>query len=125
VCRADFIERVTQYTLEQLGFLDEVSKDERTPSRCSGRLKKGRWAEKKQPFVRGRRTSTEALLTLDGIVAGTVVGGSMTKVMFLDYLEHNIVSGYVVAGSTALMGAVVLASQMFCISRTIERPSHG
>ena len=103
VRRADFIERVTQYTPEQLGFLDEVSKDERTPSRRSGRSKKGRRAEKKQPFVRGCRTSTEALLTLDGIVAGTVVEGSMTKVMFLDYLEHNVVSGYFVTGSTALM----------------------
>ena len=101
--RAAFIEKVAQYTPEQLGFLDEVSKDERTPSRRSGRSKKGRRAEKKQPFVRGRRTSTEALLTLDGIIAGTVVEGSMTKLMFLDYLEHNVVSSYFVVHGTALM----------------------
>jgi transposase len=30
--RAAFVERMAQYTPEQLGFLDEVSKDERTPS---------------------------------------------------------------------------------------------
>jgi hypothetical protein len=81
-----------QYVPEQLGFLDETSKDERIPGRRYGRSKKGRRAEKKQVFVRGRRLSTEALLTLDGIVAGTVVEGSMTKVMFLEYLEYNVVS---------------------------------
>jgi hypothetical protein len=89
--RAAYIERIAQYTPEQLGFLDEVSKDERTPSRRYGRARKGRRAQKKQPFVRGRRTSTEGLLTLDGIIAGTVVEGSMTKAMFLEYLEFNVV----------------------------------
>lgn len=90
--RADFIRRMSQYSPEELGFLDETSKDERTVGRRYGRSRKGRRAEKKQPFVRGRRTSTEALLTLDGIVAGTVVEGSMTKAMFLEYLEFIVVS---------------------------------
>ena len=102
-CRAAFIEKVAQYTLEQLGFLDEVSKDERTPSHHSGRSKKGIWAEKKQPFIQGHCTSTEVLLTLDSIIAGTVVEGSMTKLMFLDYLEHNILSSYFIVRGTALM----------------------
>jgi hypothetical protein len=62
--------------------------------RSSGWSKKGKWAEKKQVFVRGRRTSTEALLTLDGIVAGTVVEGSMTKAGFIEYLELVVVHFY-------------------------------
>jgi hypothetical protein len=41
--------------------------------------------------VRGRRTSTVALLTLDGIVTGTVVEGSMTKASYLEFLEFNVV----------------------------------
>jgi transposase len=90
--RVDFVGRMAQYTPEQLGFLDEVSKDERTIGHQYGRSRKGTRAEKKQVFVRGRRVSTEALLTLNGIVAGTTVEGSMTKVMFLEYLELNIVS---------------------------------
>jgi hypothetical protein len=69
--RAVFIERMAQYSPEELGFLDEVSKDERSIGRHYGRARKGERAKKKQPFVRGRRTSTEAFLTLDGIVAGT------------------------------------------------------
>ena len=42
--------------------------------------------------MHGRRTSTESLLTLDGIVARKVVEGSVTKEIFLEYLEHNVVS---------------------------------
>jgi transposase len=90
--RANFIGRMAQYMPEQLGFLDEVSKDERTPGQRYGRSRKGRRAQKKQVFVRGRRVSAEALLTLDGIVASTVVEGSMTKAMYMEYLALNVVS---------------------------------
>src|SRR6267154_943298 len=64
----------------------------RTPGRRYGRSRKGRRAQKKQVFVRGRRVSAEALLTLDGIVAGTVVKGLMTKAMYMEYLALNVVS---------------------------------
>ena len=90
--RADFIARMAKYDPEELGFIDEMSKDERCIGRRYGRSRKNQRAEKKQVFVRGRRTSTEALLSLDGIVAGTVVEGSMTKDLFLEYLEFNVVS---------------------------------
>lgn len=93
--RAAFVARMAQYAPMQLGFLDETSKDERTPSRRFGRSKKGRRAARRKPFVRGSRVSTEALLSLDGIVAGTAVQGSMTKDMFYDYLALNVVSGTV------------------------------
>jgi transposase len=52
--RANFVGRMAQYAPEELGFLDEVSKDNRTPHRRYGRSKKGRRAEKRQPFVRGQ-----------------------------------------------------------------------
>jgi transposase len=90
--RADFIRRMAQYSPDELGFLDEMSKDERSVGRRYGRSKRGRRAPKNQPFVQGRRTSTEALLTLDGIVSATVVEGSMTKVTFLHFLEFSVVS---------------------------------
>ncbi|KII82766.1 hypothetical protein PLICRDRAFT_666830 [Plicaturopsis crispa FD-325 SS-3] len=60
--RAAFVQRMSQYLPEELGFLDETSKDERTLSRG-----------------------------LDGIVAGTVVEGSMTKVRFMEWLEFDVV----------------------------------
>jgi transposase len=90
--RANFIARMAQYSPEEIGFIDETSKDNRTPGRRFGRSRSGTQAETQQPFVRGRRTSTVALLALDGIVAGTVVEGSMMKVGFLEFLEFNIVS---------------------------------
>ena len=83
---------MAQYRSEQLGFLDETLKDERTLSRRYGRSKKGRRATWKQVFVWGIRVSTEALLSLDGMVAGTAVQGSMMKMMFYNYLALNVVS---------------------------------
>jgi hypothetical protein len=50
---AGFIARMVQYMPEELGFLDETSKDERTTGRQYGRSQWGRCAEKKQVFVQG------------------------------------------------------------------------
>ena len=83
---------MAQYDPEELGFVDEMSKDACSIGRQCGRSWKGRQSEKKQVFVCGQCTSTKALLTLDGIAAGTVVEGSMTKELFLEYLEFSIVS---------------------------------
>ncbi|KAI6014647.1 hypothetical protein EDC04DRAFT_2547217, partial [Pisolithus marmoratus] len=52
----------------------------------------GRRANKKQVFIHGHHTSTAALLTLNGIIAGTVVEGSMAHDKFMEWLEHDIVS---------------------------------
>ena len=51
--RADFVARMAQYAPEELGFLDETSKDDLTPSRHCGRSRKGKHVEKKQAFVQG------------------------------------------------------------------------
>lgn len=89
--RSDFIRRMAQYQPEQLGFLDEMSKDERTTFRSHGWSAKGTRAVQKGVFVRGRRFSAEGLLTIDGMISNTVVEGSMTKARFLEYLEHSVV----------------------------------
>lgn len=89
--RADFIRHMARYSPEQLGFLDEVSKDERTASRLLGWSRKGTHAAKKAVFVRGRCFSAEGLLTIDGMVSNTVVEGSMTRAQFLQYLEFTVV----------------------------------
>ena len=60
--------RMPQYQPEELRFMTEVLKNAQTTRRSSGWSKKGKWAEKKQVFVRGRRTLTEALLTLDVVL---------------------------------------------------------
>ena len=90
--KADFIRHMAEYEPEELCFLDETLKDERTPTRMFGWAKKGRRAKCKAKFICGRHLSTEALLTLEGIVACTIVEGSMTKALFLEYLEYNVMS---------------------------------
>ncbi|KAJ3542004.1 hypothetical protein NMY22_g3671 [Coprinellus aureogranulatus] len=88
--RADFVRRMAAYSPEQLGFLDEVSKDERTGSRRYGRSMAGTRAIRKGVFIRGRRFSAEGLLTVDGMVSNRVVEGSFTKEGYLHYLEHSV-----------------------------------
>ena len=96
VC-ADFICWIAQYSATEIGFLDEFSKDERTLHCWCGCAKKGQHAAEQGAFVQGafvqgRRVSGEGLLTVDGIVANTVVKALMTKEKFLHFLEHQVVS---------------------------------
>lgn len=89
--RADFVARMGMYSPEEIGFIDETSKDCQSVGRRYGRSVKNQRARKKQPFVRGRRVSATGLLTLDGIAARTTIEGSMTKELFLEFLEHIVV----------------------------------
>ncbi|KAJ7598092.1 hypothetical protein C8J56DRAFT_1000119 [Mycena floridula] len=70
--RNDYIRQMAQYTADQLGFLDETSKNDKTPARIYGRSKKG--------------TRSKKRLRL------TVVEGSMKRDSFLDFLEYQVVS---------------------------------
>jgi len=89
--RADFTAQIAQYDAEQLVFLDETSKDERTATRRRGRSKKGSRAQRRGVFVRGRRLTGTGALSLDGMMASTVVKGSMTREFYLGFLEHSVV----------------------------------
>jgi hypothetical protein len=66
------------YEPEELGFLDETSKNEKTAARTRGRAKKGYRAIMKQHFVCGQQLSATGLLTIDGIAVSKVIEGSMT-----------------------------------------------
>ncbi|KAG1760172.1 hypothetical protein EDD22DRAFT_781536 [Suillus occidentalis] len=83
---------MAQYGPEELGFLDETSKDERTLGRNNGRSLKGTRAVKKQVFVRGHRLSGLGLLTIDGMVAVSVVEGSFTAATFKTFIEGDVAS---------------------------------
>jgi hypothetical protein len=45
----------------------------------------------KQHFVPGQRLSATGLLTIDGIVVFKVIEGSMTRDLYLNFLEHEVV----------------------------------
>jgi transposase len=89
--RNAFINHIAMYEPEELGFLDETSKNEKTAARSRGRARKGCRAIMKQHFVRGQRLSATGLLTIDGIVVSKVVEGSMTRDLYLNFLEHEVV----------------------------------
>ena len=111
---------MAQYDPDELGFLDEMSRDAHSISQRFGRSRKNQHAMKKQPFVRGRRTSTTSFLTLEGITASTVVEGSMTKELFHTFLEEIVVSfrDFYYYSSYRKITNEQLASKMYCIPRT-------
>ncbi|KAG1901154.1 uncharacterized protein F5891DRAFT_898660, partial [Suillus fuscotomentosus] len=80
------------YDPEELRFLDETSKDERTTSRRFERSKKGKRAAKKGVFVRGHHLSALGLLTIDGMMICSVIEGSFTVEKFKVFLQEDIVS---------------------------------
>ena len=89
--RNAFINCMAKYEPEELGFLDETSKNEKTAARTRGQARKGHWAVMRQCFVRGHWLSATGLLTIDGIVISKVVEGSMTRDLYLDFLEYEVV----------------------------------
>jgi hypothetical protein len=82
------------YNAEQLGFINETSKDEKTPGRRRSQAKKGQRAQCRQVFVHGCCLSGTGLLMIDGMVTSTVVEGSMTTESFCEFLEENVVSTF-------------------------------
>lgn len=90
--RAEFVARMAQYQSEEIGFLDETSKDKCTPGRAWGRLKCGKCAESQQPFIRGSRVSALGPLTIDGMIASALIEGSFTTMKFIEFLELTVVS---------------------------------
>nr|GAT47754.1 Tc1-mariner class transposase [Mycena chlorophos] len=88
--RMDYLRRMNQYTPEQLGFIDETSKDERTVGRRFGWSKRGTRAESRQPFVRATRLTATGLMSLDGMVTNRVIIGSMKRKQFVEFLEQSV-----------------------------------
>jgi hypothetical protein len=70
----------------------KLQKMKKTAARSHGRSNKGKRAVMKQRFVRGQRLSATGLLTVNGIAVTKVVEGSMTREMYLDFLEHEVAS---------------------------------
>jgi hypothetical protein len=80
-----------QFVAEQLVFVDESSKDDRTIFRRWGRAPEGRQAEHPANFVRGQRYSIVAALSLDGYVATEVVEGSVDGPTFIEFITEKVV----------------------------------
>ena len=81
----------THFIASQMVFVDETSKDDQTVYRHYGRLIAGNRATISANFVRGKRYSMVAALSLDGYEAVRVVSGSVDEEEFLDFIASDVV----------------------------------
>ncbi len=79
------------YTRNQLIFLDESAKDERSLSRLYGYSPRNTPAQKKVVFVRGKRYTILPALIMEGFVAVNVFEGSCDKRKFVDFVLGQVV----------------------------------
>jgi len=75
IARAAFMNRIGMEVSDpaMLMFTDETAKDERTSSRRRGWSRVGTRCVQRRCFVRGRRYSILPVLTLDGLIAKSVL----------------------------------------------------
>ena len=90
--RSIFITAVGEYSAEQLIFIDESAKDERSLSREYGYALMNRRAQKKIVFVRGKRYSILPALSLEGIIGFEVIEGGYDKEKFKNFIFSKVVS---------------------------------
>jgi hypothetical protein len=82
----------TYFQPEQLIFIDESSKDERTSCRQYGYSSRNQAAVKKVVFIRGTRYTLLPALSLDGIISLDIMQGSCTKERFFNFILAKVVS---------------------------------
>ena len=85
----------TSYNPDQLIFLDESSKDERTLSRQYEYSLKNTCTIQKVVFLRGTRYTILPALSLDGILAVDIMVGSCNKERFCNFILTQVVSIYI------------------------------
>jgi hypothetical protein len=81
----------SEFKPEQLVFIDETSKDERSLSRAYGYSIKNVKVEKNIVFVRGKRYTILPVLTLDGFIAADIMEGSYNKERFQTFILTQVV----------------------------------
>ena len=91
--RADWLHNMTSnYTADQLVFLDESSKDDRVILRRYGWAIQGQHAIESASLNRGVRYSILPALTVDGYMAVRAVEGSIDGAEFFDFVLNDVVS---------------------------------
>ena len=83
---------MARYEPEELIFIDETSKDERTPVRRYGHAPRSKRASIMGLFVHGKRLSAVAAMSTDGVIAGKVVLGSFDRARYIEFIESFVVS---------------------------------
>ncbi|ETW78214.1 hypothetical protein HETIRDRAFT_326088, partial [Heterobasidion irregulare TC 32-1] len=74
-----------------LVFLDEASKNEKTPGQLKGWLLRGTRVYQRWCFIHGKWYSILPAITLNGIVAREIVDGLVTTKQFCDFLRYYVI----------------------------------
>jgi len=80
------------YTRNQLIFLDESAKDDRSLSRLYGYSLRNMPVQKKVVFIQGKRYIILPALTLEGFVAVDIFEGSYNRKRFVDFVFGQVVN---------------------------------
>ena len=83
-----------EYNAEQLIFIDETSKDERSVSRLYGYSYINSRANKKVVFIKGKRYTILPAMTIDGFIAAEIMEGSCNKDKFRIFIITQVVIIY-------------------------------
>lgn len=84
----------TYFQPDQLIFIDESAKDERTTCCQYGYSLRNHAAVKKVVFIRGKRYTILPALSLDGIIALDIMEGSCNKERFRNFILAKVVSSF-------------------------------
>ena len=118
ILRGAFIASIGQYRTDQLVFMDESAKDERTMTRLYGYSKINSRASKKIVFIRGKRYTLLPALTEQGIIAVDIMEGSCTKQRFKEFVVSQVVSVLFIYSVTITF----ITKYYFCIIVTTDEP---
>lgn len=77
---------------EQLIFLDESAKDERTTCRQYGYPPRNKRAVKKVVYIRGTQYTLLSAMSLDNIITLDIMQGSCNKERFFKFILAKVVS---------------------------------
>jgi hypothetical protein len=93
IVRAHYLVTIGEhYNRNQLIFLDESAKDDRSLSRLYGYSPRNMPAQKKVIFIRGKRYTILPALTLEGFVAVDIFEGSCNRKRFVDFVLNQVVN---------------------------------
>lgn len=91
--RSAFLANIgANYHPDQLIFIDESAKDERTLNRNYGYAPINARARKNVVFIRGKRYTILPALSLDGFLAVEILEGSCDKDQFCEFILSQVVS---------------------------------
>jgi hypothetical protein len=88
--RIQWMSKLSEWTAEQLLFIDESAANERTADRKYGWAPVGVTPREARPFGRSERWSLCPAYTIDGFITWEIVHGSFSGELFEDFIKNKV-----------------------------------